>query len=235
MPNDEASRPRRSPPRTPRTAAEVFAEQGYNATTVRKIADARRHARGQPLLPLRLQGIDAGRDPADLPRRAVGQYDTVLAADLDPRDLEGRHRVVPGDRPAPRRRRDLPEGGQPPADARALRLPRRPQRRVREGVAARWNAGSTPRSSAPTSTSGSPTGSSATPCGSPRPGTGPAEQDRPQYRDHRGSPRTVSLNHLLEGSRHGRGLHRRSGPHARRAARGRARERPPRRPRRARR
>ncbi|CAM5246507.1 putative transcriptional regulator TetR family protein [Streptomyces badius] len=68
------------------TAAEVFAAQGYNATTVRRIADEAGMLLAQPLLPLRFQGIDDRRDPLHLPRRALAGLRRGPAAGLGPRE-----------------------------------------------------------------------------------------------------------------------------------------------------
>ena len=161
------------------TAAEVFAEQGYNATTVREIADAAGILAGSLYYHFDSKESMVDEILLDLPRRAVGRLRRRRSPPgWAPRDPRGPgHRVVPGDRPAPRRRRDLPEGVQAARGAAAVRATsptrsagsrRRGSGTLERGVA----AGGLPRRPRHPA---SPTGSCATPCGSPRPGTGPAD------------------------------------------------------------
>ena len=173
----------RTAPRTPRHRRRGLRRPGLQRHHRPQDRGRGGHARGQPLLPLRFQGIDARRDPLHLPRRALGRVRRRPGRRTrPPGDHRGPgHRVLPGDRPAPRRRRDLPEGVQAPRRPAPLRAtsPTRSASSRRPGWP-RWSAASPPRSSAPTSTSGSPTASCATPSGSPRPGTGPADSTAPR-------------------------------------------------------
>ena len=138
---EEAPGDRRSPERRRElldTAAEVFAAQGYNATTVRKIADEAGHARGQPLLPLRLQGIDARRDPLRPSSTSSGRAttpswppDSAPARPSRPWSPSPSGRSTGTAPPSPSTRRS--PGTSPPS--RASRYPRRLPAEVREGLA----------------------------------------------------------------------------------------------------
>ena len=91
-----------------------------------------RHPVRQPLSPLRLEGVDGRRDPAQLPRRPVRPLprDRRAAARPAGHPRSGRRRVVRSHRRAQRGRRDLPGRGAPPRRPAALRLHPRPTRRV---------------------------------------------------------------------------------------------------------
>ncbi|CAM5687981.1 TetR/AcrR family transcriptional regulator OS=Streptomyces alboniger OX=132473 GN=CP975_30855 PE=4 SV=1 [Streptomyces alboniger] len=157
------------------TAAEVFADQGYNATTVRKIAD---HA-GMLAGSLYYHFDSKESMLEEILRTFLDElwdgYDTVLGADLGPREtLEAL--VTESFREIDRHRAAVAiyqkESKQLVAQERFAFLQASRSAGSRRRGCPRWSAGSPPRCSGPTSTSASPTGSCATPCGSPRPGTG---------------------------------------------------------------
>ena len=178
-----------------------------------------------------------------LPDRAVGRATTPCSPPGWARgDLRGAgHRVVPGDRPAPRRRRDLPEGVQAPRRAAPLRAtsPTRSGRfekawlaTLERGVAAEvFRADLDIRPHLPLRARHRVGRRVLVPAGRPAQPGG----DRPAVPvDGPGRDRRTRSLTPDRGVRDGRGLHRRSGPHARRPARRRPGRRPPRRPRRAR-
>ena len=189
--------------------------KGFKNTTVRDIADAAGHPVGQPLPPLRLQGVDGRRDPLDLPGRALRpvRRDPGQRRRRPGQAGAGGPGLLRGDRPAPARGGDLPERGRLPRRLRPVRLPGGAQRAVAQRLddPARPRARSRARC-APTSTSSSPTASSATPCGSPCAGTAPAAS----------SPTTTSPTStcaiLLDGISHGLTRPTSSTPSARRSA-----------------
>ena len=75
----------RAPPRTPGHRGGGLRRTGVQRHHGPPDRGRGRHARRQPLLPLRLQGIDARRDPLHLPRPSSGTgYDAVLAAGSAP-------------------------------------------------------------------------------------------------------------------------------------------------------
>uniref|UniRef100_UPI0015C4E884 TetR/AcrR family transcriptional regulator n=1 Tax=Streptomyces sp. NRRL B-24572 TaxID=1962156 RepID=UPI0015C4E884 len=67
------------------TAAEVFAAQGYDATTVRKIADAAGLLAGSLYYHFDSKESMLDEILASFLRELWGRYDAVLAAGLDPR------------------------------------------------------------------------------------------------------------------------------------------------------
>lgn len=164
------------------TAAEVFAEQGYNATTVRKIAD---HA-GMLAGSLYYHFDSKESMLEEILRTFLDElwdgYDTVLDAELGPREtLEAL--VIESFREIDRHRAAVAiyqkESKHLVSQERFAFLADS-QRKFEKAWLSTLERGWPPRCSGRTSTYGSPTGSSATRCGSPRPGTGPADSTAPR-------------------------------------------------------
>lgn len=164
------------------TAAEVFAAQGYNATTVRKIADAAGMLAGS--LYYHFDSKESMLDEilsAFLTELWEG-YDTVLAAGLGPREtIEAL--VTESFREIDRHRAAVAIYQK---ESRTLSAQPRfhylsdSQQKFEKAWLGTLERGSPPRSSAPTSTSASPTASCATRCGWRRPGTGRADSTAPR-------------------------------------------------------
>lgn len=163
------------------TAAEVFAAQGYNATTVRKIADAAGMLAGS--LYYHFDSKESMLDEilsAFLTELWDG-YDAVLAAGLGPREtIEAL--VTESFREIDRHRAAVAIYQK---ESRTLSAQPRfhylsdSQQKFEKAWLGTLERGSPPRSSGPTSTSASPTASCATRSGWRPPGTGRADSTAP--------------------------------------------------------